>query len=246
MTPTKYQVYGERCCGTHFITKLLERNITNATFTEEFGFKHWFPNPFLELPNDTLVIHVRRNLPDSLRSLHRQPWHVDDGLKDLPFTDFLRKKWRCVWNEDVWQLTKKDPRWGQEMMHERNPLTGFPYQNVIALRTAKDLHWTHLGSRAQHFISLDYESVLADPLASLQNLSAQYNLELRDDFVPVDSYKGLEGGAFRPTKYPDISTSDSELIAKVTLAETQRTLAELEIFNHFLQTTIPLSLNSSS
>ena len=234
MTPSKFQVYGERCCGTNFVIKLLERNLLETQFTEEFGFKHWFPKPFLQIPSDVLIVHVRRNLKDSLRSLHRKPWHVADQLKNLSFGEFIRTEWHCVWNEDFWRMTPEHEDWGKEMSHERNPLIGDRYPNVVSMRTAKDLHWKHLGERSERYLSIDYDQIAKDPEGTLAHLALQHALVLKEHFEPIVTYKGALNEPYQPSHYSEIDGVDSKFIAEQELEETTRTSEQLRIFGKLL------------
>ncbi len=229
MSPKKFQVYGERCCGTNFIIKLLERNFIDIKFTEEFGFKHWFPERNLEISQDTLVVHITRDFTDSLQSLHRKPWHVAECLKDLPFGEFIRAEWECVWNNDFWGVTPENKLWGREMLHERNPQTNVRYPNVVAMKTAKDLYWSALRGRVKHFVNLDYDQVAQDPKATLEKLSDGFGISIAQNFISIENYKGSKTEKFKKTFYPEISFNDSEFIAEEIALEMKRTKAELVV-----------------
>lgn len=223
MTPPKrFQVYGERCCGTNFIIKLLERNFTDVEFTEDYGFKHWFTEKDLKIPDDVLVIHITRNFTDSLQSLHRQPWHVDEMLKGLDFSDFIRAEWKCVWNDEFWGVSPAHELWGKEMLHERDPDSGLNYANVVAMKTAKDLHWGSLRGRVRNFATLNYDTVAEDPKGMVEKLGRDFGTGISQDFLPIGTYKGSEGEKYEKKVYPRVSEEDLAFIERTVEAETER------------------------
>lgn len=215
MNINTFQVYGERCSGTNFVIRLLERNVVSAQFTEDYGFKHWFVAEDVTVPNDCLVVVVQRKLPDYLRSLHRKPWHVVPALKGLPFSDFIRREWHCWWDEDFWQVDSAHPLYHQEMLHERHPETNERFANVIEMRLHKDANWEGLAARSANAIIVNYEEAAANPRKFLQALAHRYHLKLKDTFEPLNDYKGQKETSFVPKTYDPISTTDQAFINQV-------------------------------
>ena len=77
-----------------------------------------------------LATTVTSYAPERLRSLQRTPWHVAPALRGLPMAEFLRHEWWCVWDEDG-EVFPGDPRYGTEMMIERDPETQQRFANVL-------------------------------------------------------------------------------------------------------------------
>ena len=219
MRARSFQVYGERCSGTNFIIRLLERNVSSAAFTEDYGFKHWFVDEDLTVPNDVLVLSVARDWTDWVRSFHRQPWHAHPSLRELSMPRFLRAEWHCVWDDDWYDLPENDPRRGREMMHERDPATGERFSNVLAMRQAKEANWARLRQRSAQAERVSYEAVSADPEGFLRRLADRHGLTLADTFVPVDSYKGQKRKEYVPKQYPPLSVEDAALVGRYAEAD---------------------------
>ena len=208
----RFQVYGERCSGTNFIIRLLEQNLTSARFTEEFGFKHWFVPEDLSIPEDTLAIAVSRSPEDSLRSLHRKQWHTHPSLRGLELPEFLETEWHCVWDDEFWGVTEKDPRWKREMWHERDPSTGLRFENVRALLAAKFQNWENLLQRSGSALHADYDTVCEDPQRFVAVLCEQFQIDRRKVFSPIEGYKGLAAGTYKPKTYRPLDEQSLDLI----------------------------------
>ena len=209
--PARLAVFGERCSGTNFVVELLRRNL-GLELTEEIGFKHWFVDEDRAVPDDVLVIGMRRGAADWLRSLHRNPWHAHPSLRGLPVETFARSEWHCVWDDARFGIGPDHPDWGTEMMHERDPATGKRFANALAMRAAKHVNWRRVIDRARHGAWLRYEDVRADPHAVVERIGERCGLVPVGPFDPIKTYKGQPGRAFVPRSYAPL---DPETLAHV-------------------------------
>lgn len=192
----RIQIFGERASGTNYLQQLLERNLPDLPVRFDFGWKHFLHAPGVETAVDCLFLVLYRNPFDWLLSLHRHPWHVAPELKQLSFSDFLRKEWRCVWNEDS-KTPPTDPRYGTEMPFERDPVTHQPFANVLAMRTAKIRDWESLRVQTRHALYVRYEDLRADPGAAIARVAVAGGVATPAFFQPVTGYKGM-AFAYRP------------------------------------------------
>lgn len=206
------QVYGQRCSGTNFLIKTIERSFDDLVFTEAYGFKHWFVPGHVVIPEGVLVLVVARNVQDWIRSLHRMPWHVRRETAALPFDRFIRAEWHAVWDDPNFGISESHPLWGQEMMHERCPRTGRRFANAIRMRGAKLAHWAALAERAPDVALIRYEQVRDAPDETLNALRAAFGLPE----APVDAvrtYKGFpEEQRFTGSRYPPLAAEDEAFI----------------------------------
>lgn len=207
----RFQIYGERCSGTNFLITLMERNVANASFTEEYGFKHWFVPGTLTLPADTLGLVIAREPHAWLQSLHEHAWHHPPEVKALGFSDYVRAEWRCVWDDPWLGVGPDDLRWQTEMMHERHPVTGERVRDALAMRALKARSFDALGARSPAWAAVRYEDLRADPEGFLDALSA-WGLE-RGPYEPIHTYKGDGDQAFVPKRRAPLSEADAAWVA---------------------------------
>lgn len=210
----RFQVYGQRCSGTNALIKLLERNLEDIEFTEEFGFKHWLVPPGVEIPDDVFVIVIARQVDQWLRSLHAKPWHAHPDLKDLEFGEFIRAEWRSVWDDDFWGIDKEHPKFGQPIEEELCPRTGLPFPNAIAMRTAKLRNWIEVATRAAGHALVSHSEVVSRPEELMARLARASGSKTREEFMPVTTYKGGETRRFVPKDYPPLQTTDAAFVRR--------------------------------
>lgn len=209
--PRRLQIYGERCSGTNWVAQILRRNLPGIHLVDDFGWKHGWVFGDIEAASDCLFVVVHRDPFDWLRSLHKTPWHTAPELRGVPFAQFVRTAWRCLWGSDM-ELPAGDPRAGTEMLHERDPSTGEPFANPMRLRTAKIRAWDALRTRARHHVDVRYEAAMQDPRAFVRELAKRFGLRRWPWFRGVKTFKGGPD-RFRPQPYPPIAGPDLAWIA---------------------------------
>jgi len=219
-TPTRVQVYGERCSGTKWIAQLLLHNLLSIRAVDDFGWKHGWVQGDVDHAGDCVFVVVHRDPFDWLRSLHKMPWHAAPELRSVPFARFLRTPWRCLWGADM-ELAAGDPRAGTEMRHERDLATGAPFSNVMRLRSAKMRAWDQLPARVLHHVDVRYEEVLRDPRAFVQGFAARFGLRRWPWFRNVRTFKGGHG-RYAPKQYAPIAADDLAWIASQLDVEQER------------------------
>jgi hypothetical protein len=218
----RFQIYGERCSGTNFLIKLMERNVVSARFTEEFGFKHWFVPDDLRLPEDTLGLLITREPRSWLQSLHEKMWHHPAEVRALSFSDYIRYEWVCVWDDHWLGIGPDDPLWMTEMMHERHPVTGERVSGPLEMRALKARNMTKLGDRSPAFAVLRSEDLQRDPRGFLDAL-AVWSIE-RGPYVAIDSYKGDGHKPYVPKERPPLSAEDEAFVRPRLDSETETLL----------------------
>lgn len=87
-TVARFQVLGQRCSGTNFLSALIERN-TALSPSEHLGWTHGFPSS-LFIPSDMLVVIVFRDPFDWIGSLFLRPWHFESSYLQKSFAQFVR------------------------------------------------------------------------------------------------------------------------------------------------------------
>ncbi|MFT7534865.1 MAG: hypothetical protein ACI85K_000815 [Hyphomicrobiaceae bacterium] len=210
--PTQLQIFGERCSGTNFVAQLLRRNLPRLQLTDRYGWKHGFARAIEDGAPECAFVIVTRDPFDWVRSLHRKPWHAGPSLRDRTLSEFLREPWSCEWGRDM-QLADRDPRAGTEMMHERDPVTGERFANVMRLRSSKLRDWQALQARVQHHVVVRYEDVLAAPKLFVRDLAKGLAMRRWPWFRAVKTFKG---GPERFVKkdYEALAVEDRDWIAQ--------------------------------
>jgi hypothetical protein len=167
---TRFQVLGERSSGTNYVKRLLGRN-TSLTPTEALGWKHGFPHA-RAIPPDLLVVGCVRRADDWLLSMHAKPWHASPALQSMPFSDFIRAPWDTrVDRARYFEGAAEAGEIGQPLMHDRHPLTGAQFENLLALRRAKLTGLLSYAARDCNYVLLRMEDAIAAPEALLGRLA---------------------------------------------------------------------------
>jgi hypothetical protein len=208
----RIQIFGERCSGTNYLEALLANNLPDTPVCWDYGFKHFFPQARLDDSADSLFVIIYRHPLDWLRSLYRSPWHVAPGLRNIPFPEFIRSEWWCVWDEDA-GISRSDSRYGSEMMMERRPDTGARFTDVLAMRTAKIHAWETIRDRAAHSFYINYERLRDDPEKIIRIITRDFDIPATPHFKDVKHYKGRKWYRGWPTRLfrkplPAISAAD--------------------------------------
>lgn len=209
----RIQIYGERASGTNYLKQLLIKNIPNTAHTNQYGWKHFFPPESFPNSEDCLFIVIYRNPFDWLRSLHLQPHHTHSSLQKIPFSEFIRTEWHCVWDE-LANVLPDDEKYGTEMLFERNPKTGDRFENVINLRNAKIKAFEELKQKIKNIEFVKYEDLKKNPQLLINRIRKKYNVHSLGKLQTVDTYKGITTKPYIPKIYGPISENDLLFIKK--------------------------------
>ena len=209
----QYQVLGERSSATNFTKRLLGRN-TALTPVETLGWKHGFAQ-MLAVPPDLLVVCVVRNPESWARSMHAKPWHARPALQSLGFSDFIRAPWDSIVDHKRY-FGGAAHLVGQPLQQDRDPLTGAPFANLLALRTAKLRALLSFLGRGANMVLLRAELVQQRPEQVLTVLRAGLQLPPQDgEFRPVHKRLGANfkpAAANRPATPSQITAADRDFI----------------------------------
>lgn len=212
--PETFQVLGERSSGTNYVTTVLKRNLPLEP-DEVLGWKHGFAQ-MLAVPRRMLVVAVVREAFAWTRSMHAKPWHVPEEMQRLSYSDFIRAPWKTtVDRHDYFALGKGDGRIGAPLQPDRDPITGRPFANLVALRNAKAAALLGFANRDCHFAMLRLEVLQADPEQVLGALAARFRLTPPAAFRPVTRRLGSRFAAKvdpRPAPPAEIGPEDRAFI----------------------------------
>ena len=214
-------MFGERNSGTNLAHELLKRNIPDfaqspgdriGKYGFRYGWKHGFPQ-MLAAPDHVLAIAVFRHPETWVRAMHARPWHAAPSLRDLPFDAFIRSQWQTRVDEKNFGVEDGDPRALKELQWDRHPLTGQRFDNILALRHAKNAGFLSLPERFSNCLLITQEDGLDDPETFVHEVAKRFGLERHSRFQPVSERRGkTEDGAFTPSTYEPLSPKDRAFV----------------------------------
>lgn len=187
----RFQVLGERGCGTNIIRKTVQDALTIKR-TEALGWKHAVP-AMIALPPGFLTICAVRAPDKWAHSLYKRPWHATAEVQSRSFADFLR----APWDSYVDKLGHFDgiaPRLhplGHTLQWDRHPITGAPYENIFAMRNLKHRALMSLPARGGSVAYVSLDAFNADPQGFLKDLSTHFGLSpTKQGYSPVERRMG--------------------------------------------------------
>lgn len=206
----KILVRGERCSGTNYLYRLIEKNF-NINLCSELGWKHSYINIFnknLHNHQKYLVIFIFRNPIDWIGSLYEKLWHFEKQIKNQKYANISE----FIVSEPK-QLIKglnelKDFNEENELYWERHPFTLKRAKNICELRNWKNENYLSSNNIFTNVEFIQYEKLYENPNQYLDFINEKY-LKQRYVFENVMSYKGLEKkGNYFPKKYEKLTKSD--------------------------------------
>lgn len=187
--PSRFQVLGERSSGTNYVSTLIKRNLP-LTKSEELGWKHGFLHAPALSPA-LLVVGVVRNPISWVLSMYAKPWHTSASMQSMPFSEFIRSKWDSRLDRaDYFGLEPTDPRLGQPLWPDRNPLTGEMFEDVFALRSAKVSGLFAMTQVAPNMVITRFEDVLGHEETWLAGLLKACHLDPTGEFRGINRRLG--------------------------------------------------------
>ena len=226
----KFCVVGERVSGTSFLQKLFVKN-TKLSQVSPFGHKHFFQDIKLlrrTYTKDILFVFVSRDLIEWLNSLLVNTYHAHMPIRNCnDMTTFLRMEWQCVFDK-TFAVKRSDPRFGKEMMFERDPIDGKRVSNVIAMRNSKMKHFLSLKNEVENFVHLKYEDLRDSPEEFLSGVCEMFEIRKNDTYLPITTVRGKGSVPYQRKVYPDISEKDLEFILENIDEELETELEYME------------------
>ncbi len=181
-----FNIFGERCSGTNFLTTLISNNFPDLEFKSRFNFeKHAFVNvPYAK--DTSIAFACFRNANGWLKSFYNAPHNVGYWVKDVSFSEFLRHEWSSIYNGRLLQQASKPLGiFGSEVLLDRHPLTGDRIKNVVELRNLKTQSYLKLPKFYKHCEIVNYDLLLKDQEKWIKYISHKYEIEALPEFKPV-------------------------------------------------------------
>ncbi|MBE1282413.1 MAG: hypothetical protein GJ676_03785 [Rhodobacteraceae bacterium] len=224
--PTRFQVIGERSSGTNLTTRLLGRNSPMKS-TDLLGWKHGFPHA-MAIPDDMLVVGLVRDAVPWVRSMHAKPWHSDPAIQRLEFPDFLRSPWHSLIDrKDYFKGAEEAGVVGQPLQHDRHPITGRVFDNILEMRAVKLRALLGFFERDCNFLLLRAERVQEDPKAATRDILKALSFSQPEQFKGVHKRVGSKFNSRvgqRPPTPESLDEADLEFLRSSLDIELERTL----------------------
>lgn len=208
--PDRFQVLGERGCGTNVIRKTVQ-DALQIQRTEALGWKHGFPS-MIAIPPTFLTICAVRAPDKWAHSLYKRPWHAAPHVQANDFATFLRSPWHSVVDK-LGHFDGIAPRLhplGEALQWDRHPITGAPFETIFAMRNLKHRALLGLPARSASVVYVSLDAFNAAPEAFLAELGAAFNLRATErGYAPVERRMGnrwtaaVEGRAPAPEAWSE-------------------------------------------
>ena len=210
---SKILVRGERCTGTNYLYRLIEKNLKSVTLCSDLGWKHSYINVFnnnLYNQKEFLTIFCFRNTIDWIGSMYYHQWHFDK-FEYPNITSFIRKEPRQIIN-GLRELVEKYPI-HTELYWERHPFTYDKPKNLCELRNWKNENFISSSKILRNVMYVKYETLYDNPQAIIKEINDNYLHQELGEFQNVLEYKGIEKkGIYIPKKYDIIHEEDYTFI----------------------------------
>ena len=215
MSNRKFVILGERCSGTNFLEAALTQNF-DITYTSEYGSKHFFcNNNYTTASDDTVFIGIVRNPIYWLNSFSKELYHIPSVNKSL--RNFLFNEFYSVFDEQQNKKPMMDFNiFSNNVSEPINPkdlnyLNGNKYKNIFEMRKLKNHYLMNImPCKVKNYILINYESLLYNYDATLNNLQTKFDLVKKNDtYVKIKNYKKSDTYNFKQQR---LITFKNELI----------------------------------
>ena len=191
------KIYGERCSGTNWLEAIISGKsyfYNNARKNEKnffsegkpafnipvleanpFGHKHffgdWYNEDIKTKGDNTLFIGIVRNFYDHSSSLLKHKHHIPEI--NYSARNFFNNEWYSIHHN------KKSPKYGKEIIEDRNWFTGERYKNIFELRKNKIEYLLNTMPKiASNYILIKYEDMVENVDEVIESISKQFNLPI--------------------------------------------------------------------
>ena len=195
------KIYGERCSGTNWLEAIIsgksyyynnthntQKNFNsegnpafNLPVLKRFGHKHffgdWYNEDIKTKGENTLFIGIVRNFYDYSLSLLKHKHHIPEINWDAD--NFFKNEWYSIHHN------KTSSKHGNEIMKDRNWLTGERYKNIFELRKNKIEYLQDvLPKIAKNYVLIRYEDLLDDVDKVVSVIADKFDLKIiNNDFI---------------------------------------------------------------
>ena len=179
-----FTIMGERCSGTNFLENSIKKNF-EIEFVWHYGYKHFFghydynnKNPIIENDDDVLFLGIIREPISWINSFYDKKYHIPSINKNN-LNNFLNNTFYSIDDNH------------DEIMKDRNYITGKRYQNIFELRYLKNKYLIEHKYRVKNYLLIRYEDLKYNYEIILDLLKNKFNLKKKnEEYIKIKSYKG--------------------------------------------------------
>jgi len=228
----KFTIYGERCSGTYYLTRLISFNF-DIKITAEYGYKHFFGFNDLTDGDDTLFIGLVREPVDWIMSFYNHPWHVAAELKGKGFDHFALGGD----NKEFYSISDE----GKEVVTDHHIFNGGRYRDVFELRATKcRFLLKEMEKSVKNYKLIRLEDLQKDYEKILTQLEKRFKLKRKMEcLVNLENYKGVVGAPKYEKKHYNPEPHVLNLIHSNLDLKVEKEMG------YKLQTSVPQPLNPS-
>lgn len=203
---TKFTIFGERGSGTNFIESAIKQNF-NLKLVWDHGWKHFFGFSPYKNSDDTLFIGIVRDPHKWINSLNKLKWHLQPEIENGGVNELLNCKFWSYNNGMFHHMLPKvkycTKGMGEEILEDRNIITGERYQNIFECRKIKCQYLLKtMPTKVKNYILIKYEDLRDDYESVLNRIKDTFNLIPRNNFpITIDTCKGFSAKYIPNQKY---------------------------------------------
>ena len=178
----RFTILGERCAGTNFLENIIKENF-DLEITWDYGYKHFFGHSDYSNSDTTIFIGIVRDPIQWLCSFYKNPYHLPKN-NTKNWNSFLTKEISSYWDKNI-------PGNVEELMSDRNILTGKRYKNIFELRKIKcNFLLETMPEKVNNYILIKYEDLINEYSKTLEVIARNFNLTPKYvNFKNVNTYK---------------------------------------------------------
>ncbi|MEL6569450.1 MAG: hypothetical protein AAFQ22_13615 [Pseudomonadota bacterium] len=233
-SPDRFHVMGERSSGTNYAQWALERTtqlrdvdyhwltakpvssrlskLPGIAFKQpsigRYGWKHGVPS-FPAIGRRDLIVVLFRDVFEWLVSMYAKPWHINDEMLSLNFSDFIRAPWDARVDRPTryFDLPNVDDWNSLPLRLDRHPITGRCYVNILEMRSVKTQAYLGLEHLGGNVAFVRHERFVADTQTCLDEMSSHYSFDLSGQTAETTERLGSEWKNDSKSRYEEAKSA---------------------------------------
>lgn len=164
-----FTILGERHSGTKFLQEFISKTFS-LEITYDYGFKHFFGfnNKQIISAYNTLFIAIVRNPYDWIMAMKKIPHHIPSE-NQASIDRLISKEWYSI------DLN------GEEILKDRNYLTGNRYKNIFDLRYHKNNYLINtMPVISKNYLLIRYEDLITKNETIKNLIKRKFHLKISD------------------------------------------------------------------